>query len=77
MISKFFKGAGNRMSNSLFAVILLEGFVVLAFELLAIRQLIPFVGSSTDVVAIVIGAVLMPLSFGYYSGGDFKMKRRG
>ena len=65
------------MTNTLFAVILLEGFVVLAVELLAIRQLIPFVGSSTDVVAIIIAAVLMPLSFGYYAGGGFKSKRLG
>lgn len=63
------------MTHTLFTVILLEGFVVLAVELLAIRQLLPFVGSSTDVVAIVIAAVLMPLSFGYYAGGNFKMKR--
>lgn len=65
------------MKNALFLVILLEGFVVLAVELLAIRQLIPFVGSSTDVVAIIIAAVLMPLSFGYYAGGGFKPKRMG
>ncbi|MAF30806.1 MAG: hypothetical protein CMF60_01175 [Magnetococcales bacterium] len=64
-----------KMSHALFTVILLEGFIVLAVELLAIRQLLPFVGSSTDVVAIVIAAVLMPLSFGYYAGGNFKMKR--
>ena len=63
------------MTNALFTVILLEGFVVLAVELLAIRQLLPFVGSSTDVVAIIIAAVLMPLSFGYYAGGNFKAKR--
>lgn len=64
------------MLNYLFVVILLEGFIVLACELLAIRQLIPFVGSGTDVVAIIIGAVLMPLSFGYYAGGSFKIKRK-
>jgi hypothetical protein len=31
-----------------FLVILIEGYVVLACELLAIRQLIPFVGSGTE-----------------------------
>lgn len=56
----------------LFAVILLEGYVVLSAELLAIRQSIPFVGSGTDTVAIIIASVLMPLAFGYYQGGKFR-----
>ena len=57
---------------SLFAVIILEGYVVLSSELLAIRQTIPFVGSGTDTVSIIIAAVLMPLAFGYSAGGQFK-----
>jgi len=56
----------------LYLIIFLEGYVVLATELLAIRQLIPFVGSGTETVAIVIAAVLMPLAFGYYFGGKFQ-----
>jgi len=56
----------------LFLVIVLEGYVVLSSELLAIRQTIPFVGSGTDTVSIIIAAVLMPLAFGYQSGGSFK-----
>lgn len=55
----------------LYVIIFLEGYVVLATEMLAIRQLIPFVGSGTETIAIVIAAVLMPLSFGYYVGGNF------
>jgi hypothetical protein len=53
----------------LFLVILIEGYVVLATELLAIRQLIPFVGSGTETISIVISAVLLPLAFGYHFGG--------
>jgi hypothetical protein len=53
----------------LFSVILIEGYVVLACELLAIRQLVPFVGSGTEVVSIVISAVLLPLAIGYHYGG--------
>jgi len=53
----------------LFLIILVEGYVVLACELLAIRQLIPFVGSGTDVVSITISAVLLPLAVGYHWGG--------
>lgn len=60
------------MINLLFIVIILEGFTVLAAELLAIRQLTPFVGSGTDSVSIIIAAVLMPLAFGYHAGGQFK-----
>jgi len=44
--------------------------VVLASELLAIRMLIPFVGSGTEVIAIVISAVLLPLAIGYHWGGQ-------
>ncbi len=54
----------------LFLVILIEGYVVLACELLAIRQLIPFVGSGTDVISIIISAVLLPLAIGYHAGGQ-------
>ena len=50
--------------NILLAAIAIEGYVVLAVELLAIRQLTPYVGNATDTVAIVIAAVLLPLAFG-------------
>ena len=53
----------------LFLIIFLEGYVVLAAELLAIRTLIPFVGSGIEVVSIIIGAVLLPLAVGYWAGG--------
>lgn len=54
----------------LFLTITLEGYVVLAMELLAIRQLTPFVGSSTDSISIIIAAVLLPLAIGYHVGGS-------
>ncbi len=54
----------------LFFVILVESYVVLATELLAIRTLIPFVGSGTETVSIIISAVLLPLAFGYHAGGN-------
>ncbi len=56
----------------LLAIILMEGYVVLAYELLAIRQIVPYVGSGTDTVSIIIASVLMPLAFGYQAGGGFK-----
>lgn len=59
----------------LFIIIIVEGYVVLSTELLAIRQTIPYVGSGTDTVSIIIAAVLMPLAFGYQNGGRFKPHR--
>lgn len=56
----------------LFLVIIIEGYIVLSTELLAIRQSVPFVGSGTDTVSIIIAAVLMPLALGYQAGGQFK-----
>lgn len=56
----------------LYIIIFLEGYVVLAAELLAIRQTIPYIGSGTDTVSIIIAAVLMPLAFGYHAGGRFR-----
>ncbi len=56
----------------LLIVIILEGYVVLSTELLAIRETIPYVGSGTDTVSIIIAAVLMPLAFGYFAGGHFR-----
>lgn len=69
----------RRAFFTLFAVIIIEGYVVLSSELLAIRVTIPFIGSGTDIVSIIIAAVLLPLSFGYYFGGQFKSykKRNG
>jgi len=57
------------LNTALFLVILLEGYVVLASELLAIRLLVPHVGSGVEVVSIVISGVLLPLAYGYYYGG--------
>ena len=61
---------------TLFLVIFLEGYAVLSAELLAIRLIIPFTGSGTDTISIIIAAVLMPLAFGYYYGGRFTQKHR-
>ncbi len=52
--------------------------MVLASELLVIRQLVPFVGSGTEIIAIIISAVLLPLAVGYHQGGRLRsgMRRR-
>lgn len=55
----------------LLVIIFLEGYSVLSVEILAIRQLIPFVGNGLESLSIIISAVLIPLSFGYYFGGNY------
>ena len=60
----------------LFVIIFTEGYIVLSSELLAIRQTLPYVGSGTDTISIIIAAVLMPLAFGYYSGGNFTSRSK-
>lgn len=62
----------SKSTLAIFVLIILEGYVVLSSELLAIRLSIPFVGSGTDTVSVIIAAVLMPLAFGYSAGGRFK-----
>ena len=61
---------------TLFLIIFIEGYIVLSAELMAIRLIIPYTGSGTDTISIIIAAVLMPLAFGYFAGGRFKPKKR-
>ena len=63
-------------THLLFSIIFLEGYVVLAVELLCIRLLIPFVGSGTEVVSIIISSVLLPLAFGYQYAGNYIVRQR-
>lgn len=53
----------------LLLAIFVEGYAVLAGELLAIRQTTPHVGNGIDTVSIIISAVLLPLAVGYNRGG--------
>lgn len=66
--------AANR-SLLFYLIIFAEGYVVLSYELMAIRIATPFVGSGSDTVSIIIAAVLMPLAFGYHAGGSFRPGR--
>ncbi len=53
----------------LFIVVFIEGFCSLGAEILALRQLIPHVGSSIVVTAPTIGFFLLALALGYAAGG--------
>lgn len=50
-------------------ILLLEGFCSISIEVLAIRQLLPFVGNSVIITSLIIGVFLLFLSLGYWYGG--------
>ncbi|RDI44535.1 fused MFS/spermidine synthase [Aquicella lusitana] len=53
-------------------IILIEGFVSIAIEILTIRQLLPVVGGSVIVTSIIIGFFLLFLALGYQKGGKLR-----
>jgi predicted membrane-bound spermidine synthase len=52
----------------LFAIVFIEGYCSLGAEIIALRRLIPHVGSSIVVTAPTIGFFLLALALGYHSG---------
>ncbi len=53
-------------------ILFLEGFVSVSLQMLMMRQLVPFVGSSVVVSSLVVGFFLASLSLGYAMGGRIK-----
>jgi predicted membrane-bound spermidine synthase len=51
-------------------VLFIEGFVSLAYQMLYIKQMAPFVGNSVEVVSWIIGVFLIALAIGYKVGGN-------
>ena len=52
-------------------VLFIEGYIVLSYELLALRLVMPMAGAGAQTASIVIAAVLLPLAFGYHAGGAY------
>ena len=52
----------------LYAIVFIEGFCSLGAEVLALRQLVPHLGSSIIVTAPTIGLFLLALALGYPPG---------
>ena len=50
------------------SAIFIGGFASLATELIALRQLSTFVGSTTAITSIIIGVIMLFMSVGYYKG---------
>jgi predicted membrane-bound spermidine synthase len=57
-------------------IILIEGFCSLGAEIVALRRLVPHVGSSIVVTAPTIGFFLLALAFGYATGGKVTQGHR-
>ena len=53
----------------LFLLVFVEGFVSLGAEILALRRLVPHVGSAITVTAPTIAFFLLALALGYQAGG--------
>ena len=53
-------------------VLFLEGFVSVSLQMLMMRQLVPFIGSSVVVSSLVVGFFLGSLALGYAVGGRVK-----
>ena len=53
-------------------VLFLEGFVSVSLQMLMMRQLVPFIGSSVVVSSLVVGFFLASLALGYTVGGRVK-----
>jgi len=58
--------------NRTILILFLEGFVSVSLQMVMMRQLVPFVGSSVIVSSLVVGIFLASLSLGYVYGGRVK-----
>ena len=58
--------------TTLLFVIFVEGFASLGIEVIALRRLVPYMGSSITVTAPTIGLFLAALAAGYWTGGRIK-----
>lgn len=60
----------NKNTLYISAILFIEGFVSLAYQMLYIRQMTPFVGNSVEVVSWIVGVFLIALALGYKIGGS-------
>lgn len=59
------------MNLIFYIVAFLEGFTTLSVEIMSIRNSIAIVGSNSISTSIILGIILLALSYGYYRGGVF------
>lgn len=56
------------MNLILYLIAFLEGFTTLSVEIMAIRNSISIIGSNAIATSIILGIILLALSYGYYRG---------
>lgn len=66
----------KKLSFFLFLIILISGYASLALELIAMRQVVPYIGNDTIISSIIIGIILVSLSLGYYTSGSIKISKQ-
>ncbi|MFZ2255851.1 MAG: fused MFS/spermidine synthase [Patescibacteria group bacterium] len=59
------------MNLILYIIAFLEGFTTLSVEIMAIRNSIAIIGSNAIATSIILGIILLALSYGYYRGGVY------
>lgn len=64
------------MNLILYIVAFLEGFTTLSVEIMSIRNSIAIVGSNSISTSIILGIILLALSYGYYRGGVFASQNK-
>ena len=60
----------KKIKIMMLSAIFIGGFASLATELIALRQLSTFVGSTTAITSIIIGVIMLFMSVGYYKGSS-------
>ena len=64
------------MNFIFYIVAFLEGFTTLSVEIMSIRNSIAIVGSNSISTSIILGIILLALSYGYYRGGVFASRNK-
>ncbi|MDD3144996.1 MAG: fused MFS/spermidine synthase [Candidatus Gracilibacteria bacterium] len=57
------------MAFLIYIISFLEGFTTLSIEIIAIRNFTPIIGTNSISTSIILGIILLALSYGYYIGG--------
>lgn len=59
------------MSLLIYCIAFLEGFTTLAIEIIALRRFTPLIDSNSISTSIILGVILLALSYGYYEWGKY------
>lgn len=69
------KKINDKTSFFLLLIILIAGYSSLALELVAIRQVIPYLDNDTIITSIIIGVILIFLALGYWRAGKINIRK--